>query len=449
MAGAHDERSLSLRDLQPSTLDVYKPVRNSVFFLSLFYCLLYAGTKEAEACGQQTHTWISLKALELLPESPLRRLLSDPAQHEMLVNGSMFPDGGYAIDHPYGEAAHWAPFHRAYLRWIQEQFDAPYDDPVAATHVAFLMGLTSHGLADEYYDATFFAASRVHDARSDDLDHHDNFDTQTDVLFAAASGHRLEPSATLPMEPILYIFDHVLDLEVEADQIQRGQELLQTAAWLVATGSQNPSEIATAHIAYPWAGEHIDDEGVSGSPPVIAEAVAAQWQALWAVLQGEQSFNDLPVSFSWPREGEALSHRQGGVPESRVAVILSAAIDRAAQLSEFGSVVRDGDAVVPHSSAFFYRDRSHVVVADPETEWPAAERLQFVLPEGLETYDGDVLDEPVSIPFRTVPVVPEPPVEHGCSCSHGKGGPWDAFAWMLLLLGINLRSGNRHHGRSG
>ena len=182
---------------------------------------------------------------------------------------------------------------------------------------------------------------------------------------------------------------------------------------------------------------------------MIAEAVAAQWQALWAVLQGEQSFNDLPVSFSWPREGEALSHRQGGVPESRVAVILSAAIDRAAQLSEFGSVVRDGDAVVPHSSAFFYRDRSHVVVADPETEWPAAERLQFVLPEGLETYDGDVLDEPVSIPFRTVPVVPEPPVEHGCSCSHGKGGPWDAFAWMLLLLGINLRSGNRHHGRSG
>ena len=407
--------------------------------------LAFLSGPRAEACGQQTHTWISLKALESLPEGPLRRLLTDPAQREMLVNGSMFPDGGYAIDHPYGEAAHWAPFHRAYLRWIQEQYDPPYDDPVAATHVAFLMGLSSHGLADEYYDATFFAASRVHDARPDDLDHHDNFDTQTDILFAAASAHRIEPSAALPMEPILHIFDNVLNLSVEADQIQRGQQLLQTAAWLVATSSQNPSEVATAHIAYPWAGEHIEDDAVSGSPPVIAEAVAAHWQALWATLQGEQSFNDLPVSFSWPRKGEPLTRRHSGEPEARVAVILSAAIDRAAQLSEFGTRVEEAKGTVPHSSAFFYRDRSHVIVVDPETEWPEVERLDFILPAGLETYDGDVLADPVAVSFGTLPVSPEPTLDTGCSCLSAEPSAWDGWLWLGILMSFRLRRGSRRH----
>ena len=38
-------------------------------------------------------------------------------------------------------------------------------------HLAFLMGVVSHGLADEFYDATFFAASRVHDAVEGEPDH--------------------------------------------------------------------------------------------------------------------------------------------------------------------------------------------------------------------------------------------------------------------------------------
>lgn len=432
-------------DPEPSELNVRLPLLR----LALVFCLAcLAPAPPAQACGQQTHTWISLQALAELPDGPLKRILSDPAMETMLVNGSMFPDGGYAIDHPYGEAAHWAPFHQGYLRWIEANFEAPYDSPEAASHLAFLMGMVSHGIADEYFDASFYAASRIHDARPDDPDHHDLFDASTDILFAAASAHRIAPSDELPMEPIMHVYDQVLDLEVSAEQIQRGQGLLGTAAWFVASAADSPAEISNATQQFPWAAEHIMDGTISGSPPVIAEAVAEHWLDLHAQLLGEQNFNSRPVSYRWPRPEEPLEARQAGEPEARLALILSAAIDEAAQLAQLGTQVRDGATEVPHSSRFFYRDRSHVVVVDPEEAWPESRDIIFDLPAGLRTYGGETLRDSVPVKFSTLPPEFVEPTE-GCDCSAANGGLFLLFALLGMGRRTRARSGSRPRARCG
>jgi hypothetical protein len=292
-------------------------------------------------------------------------------------------------------------------------------------------------LADEFYDATFFAASRVHDARDGEPDHHNNFDTASDILFAAASGHRIEPDATLPMDAIMHVYREVLRLEVSPDQISRGQNLLRTAAWIVAVSADEMSEVADSTRQYPWAAEHLNDANISGSPPVIAEAVASYWQGLEKRVLEPAQPDDSPIAYQWPRPGEVLAARRKDDPASRIAVMLSRAVGESDQLQALGTLADDDAGDIAHRSWFFYRDHSHMVVAEPEDEWPEAERVHYRLPEGLEAYDGSRLDEPAEITFRTKPLpLPEPPAE-GCSCS----GLSTGLLSLWVLMGLRRRRG--------
>ncbi|MBK9649614.1 MAG: hypothetical protein IPO67_31430 [Deltaproteobacteria bacterium] len=69
----------------------------------------------ALANGQTTHSWISVHALAHLPPGDLHDLLTREDLAPYLLNGTMFPDGGYAVGDDYGERAHWEPFQSAYL----------------------------------------------------------------------------------------------------------------------------------------------------------------------------------------------------------------------------------------------------------------------------------------------------------------------------------------------
>ena len=120
----------------------------------------------ASANGQTTHCWITGQAIGLLPSGDLARLMSDPDMELYWRNGSMFPDGGYANGDGYAELAHWEPFQMAYLGWIAETYEPPYEGD-AARHVAFLMGLASHGMADQTFDAMYMSRAWHYDAESD------------------------------------------------------------------------------------------------------------------------------------------------------------------------------------------------------------------------------------------------------------------------------------------
>ena len=96
-------------------------------------------TNEAQACGNQMHAWITMKALDYVEEPGLQRFLEmglggvQGREFEAhLRNGTMFPDAGYAyritnstysmacptedgyeerdMVMRFGEIAHWEPF---------------------------------------------------------------------------------------------------------------------------------------------------------------------------------------------------------------------------------------------------------------------------------------------------------------------------------------------------
>ena len=98
-------------------------IRSRVSRLAYILALLPA---TAWANGQTTHVWITLEAIHL-DEGPVLDLLARTEMRDPLVNGAMFPDGGYAVGDDYGELAHWEPFQQAYLGWIRDTYDPPYD----------------------------------------------------------------------------------------------------------------------------------------------------------------------------------------------------------------------------------------------------------------------------------------------------------------------------------
>ena len=115
--------------------------------------LLLSGT--ALANGQTTHLWITETARTHLPAGELADLLT--GQSDVLRVGTMFPDGGYAIGHGYGEVAHWEPFQGLLRDWILDNFDDPTGTD-AAPYVAFYLGLASHGMADQVFDSMYRSA---------------------------------------------------------------------------------------------------------------------------------------------------------------------------------------------------------------------------------------------------------------------------------------------------
>jgi len=98
----------------------------------LVSALLLAGlVAPAHANGQTTHLWITWAAVDELEDGALKDLLSDEDNRTMLANGTMFPDGGYAVGHNYGEHAHWPPFQERFAEWILDNFDGAYDGEAA------------------------------------------------------------------------------------------------------------------------------------------------------------------------------------------------------------------------------------------------------------------------------------------------------------------------------
>ena len=135
------------------------------------------------ANGQTSHVYISLHAVDHLPSGDLRELLARPDLRDHLVNGTMFPDGGYAIGDDYGELAHWEIVQAPYLGWLTAQHQLPWTDE-AAQHIAFLMGMASHGMSDQVYDSLYLERARVYDAQSDWESY--SIDEATDIAFALA-----------------------------------------------------------------------------------------------------------------------------------------------------------------------------------------------------------------------------------------------------------------------
>ena len=412
----------------------------STFLLRLSLGALLCPPSVAAANGQSTHVWISVEALERLPSGPVSDLLRRPELLTPLVNGTMFPDWGYASgDRDHGEASHWEPFQQEYLRWIQESFEAPYSEGEAAQHVAFLFGMASHGMADEHFDSLFMEHSRCYDTGWT-LDDVASLDTASDVLFMSQVGGIATPEPWLPTEALTEVYARAMpQLPLDTEGLAWGNELLHVAIAAVDALKDNEERVATFTALYPWSAERFLDETTPGSPPTEADAVAAYWLAMWERLQGTADF-DAPVALMTPAPGSYGHALTAEKPEGRLHLAFAHGV-RADTLDKILVSTAQG-APIDVEVSQFYGDLSHAVLARPLVPWEADTDYILTIEPGLEDTNGLVSTVPWSATFSTRtapdPVQPggEPP---GCQYNLGPAHSSLYFAILAAFLGARRR----------
>ena len=340
----------------------------------------------AVANGNHAHESISLRAIDHLPTGPLRALLADPLLREALMNGTIFPDGGYVIGHGYGETAHWEPYQRALLHHLRKTHPQLENDAVARPKLAFLLGMFSHGMADQVYDALFMDTAKVLDKAgwSDEL--LSSFDTATDVFLVAQAGPSPIPLPWLPMQDILAVFAQRGE-PVPEDTLSDAQATL-TQAVLVfpKLKAQSAAGFDDLRQRYPWAWQHLLDPAEPGNPLCEARIVALYWQQVWDELHGAAPL--VRVLATVPSEGGVHGWHQVGQPQSKLAVVLSRGIDQA-KLATDALVVRNAKGqVLPATVNLFYGQNSNVIRLVPTQDWPVGQPLTLELKAGVAAYDG-------------------------------------------------------------
>ncbi|MFH1468028.1 MAG: zinc dependent phospholipase C family protein [Pseudomonadota bacterium] len=399
----------------------------------MMLALLCAGV--ALANGDLSHLWITARAVDRLPAGELRDLVADPAYADMLENGSIFPDGGYAVNDGYGEAAHWEPFQRRYAAWIRATHGPPPYTGEAAEHAAFLLGMASHGMADQVFDALYMERARYEDAASDW--ENDSMDEATDAAFAASVGPQDYGALWVPEELMAQLMAEA-GHEVEADTIHLGQVLVRVAAqWAWNAGSQ-PEVLADYQRRFPWATGHQLDVTVRGTPLDEADAVARYWQVLWRAL--EDPAEDVgEVLWAWPGEGAVIPATAADNPQSRLAVVFSRGL-LDPELEETDIAVTDeGGQPISVEPRLFYGDDSHVLLLAPTDGWPPPQVCTLRLPGALPFSDPATLPDeaPFTRSFRSGPLPPE----SGCAARPGAGRLGLALLGLVGLIGRRGKSG--------
>ncbi len=405
--------------------------------------LILAPVQTSRANGNVSHVWVTLWALDHLPDGELRDLLTRDDLDLMLRNGANFPDGGYAVNDGYGEIAHWEPFQTAYLDWIADTFEPPWTDE-AAQHIAFLMGMASHGMSDQLYDSMYLRRAGVYDEGSPGSSI--GGDGSTDVCLTAEAGPLDPPELWLPAELMAELMVEAMGHTVDASTISDGQELVAFSIYFVSQVSQDPEQVAEHREAYPWACDHQMDEGVPGSPPTAAPVIAVYWQRLWDRLHGQDPIAT-PLMASYPEaDGFAHPHDADDI-ESMVTFVVSRGLNADSATPDSIAVKDEDDAGHLPDIHVYYGHASHVVNLHPTADW-TEEAFHTVSVDGLETWDGEQYAA-FAFEFTTADPGVEPPEPEGCGCSEGNGGRprWPVIALVALVAALRGRRGSRRPGR--
>ena len=408
----------------------------------------------ALANGQTTHVWISRHALTHLPSGELKELLL--ANETQLVNGSMFPDGGYGFNpqHPYAETAHWEPFQSLYLDWIGLEHPAPFDAE-GEKHVAFLMGMASHGMADQSFDALYMERSKVYDADAGWVTGV-SMDEATDVWWAHITEPQVVPERWVPYAVFTELFAEV-GIEATEDELEDGQKLLGIALDLVGLLSESESARDGYALDYPWATGHLHDAvDVPGAPRCEGELVALYWIEMWARLHGQ--WGPLPVLETLPNDGGFGLDTDASRVESRISIVFARGL---LDVGPEHFVVESEGEVLTVEPWLFYRDDSHIVHLIPEEDWPQDAEITVTVQPGLVDRYGLALGEAYAFTVSTSdPPEPEPkPDERGCShipCYSADDGdllrPLRVYPRAVLgpvaVSGVPVRAAPPGHGLS-
>ncbi|MBO85935.1 MAG: hypothetical protein CL927_11310 [Deltaproteobacteria bacterium] len=368
----------------------------------------------------------------------------------------MFPDGGYPIGHPYGESAHWEPLQTRYLDWIRSTFDLPYDR-AAAPHIAFLMGLGSHGLADQTFDAFYLDRSQRYDA---DLGWAEglSMDEATDFKWASLRGTQTVPERWIPDEVLTEIFAQE-GIEVDGETMHQGQGLLELAIGLVTVTTSSDGDLSRYEEAFPWATENLENPDVPGIPDYETEVVASYWLSLWEQLHARDP--STLIDRTWPVDGGYGLATDATSPDARISIVFQQGLLSAELEPDFFSVEDSSGTDHPVDIWLYYGDHSHIIHLVPRADWPADDWMTVTLRAGLPTRTGATLATNHVFSVSTQPppedsgTLPEStpttdaPTKRRCGCTLGAatGVPLQWF-WLACSGPLICMRRRPHRGPS-
>ena len=387
--------------------------------LSLLAAPVLLVPSTADANGQSTHLWITDDALTHIPEGPLKEFLNRPELRQMLENGTMFPDGGYPIGDAYGELAHWEPFQALYFDWITANYPYPIQgSEEGSQHLAFLMGLGSHGLADQIFDSLYGERVKIYDGAIGE------FDTSSDIIMMSNFPPRTPPNDWAPYA----VFDQLYDQaghDVDPAVMMQGQMLLRIAVNSVAIFSQMPDKVAEAEAPFPWGSQHLLDEEVAGAPPCEGEIIARYWRVLWALAHGQPMPG--PVMATLPADGAANHPTDSSSIESWVTLVFSRGLEDDPLTADSLHVVGEGGGVIPTQLWHYYGQDAHIVHLRPQQDFAADTVYTVTVDPQILSVHGEALDG-YEFRFSTGatgpdPIVPAWPADHDPVPGDGDGDP--------------------------
>lgn len=379
------------------------PLRR-VFSLALAVCVYIAPTSVL-ANGSYSHIHISQLAIDKLPPGPLRTLLEEPDNIPGWQAGSMFPDGGYAVGDDYGEHAHWSPFLNAYVTYLRDTYLGDYSSAAARKEVAFLMGVASHGIADQTYDTTLLA--RAIEIDGDPA----NVDQEADYFIVIDQNVQLFTQAWAPYQDLETVFSTGIGYSVSEAVMTAGTTAMEAAIALQRSTALQQYIPAWQH--YPWLGSHVYNEDAPGSLPHLAELVQRHWQVLWQRLLFAEDFDqDAVVGFVPGQWQDAFPvDTSEGAAYFRIGVLFGYGVSRA-QVTPLIDLLDESSTSVPFTLRTPYNgDIRNYMWLEPSAPLLYDHEYRVVVGAGVENNNGDTTTVDHVLTFRTRCATPGP----GCA----------------------------------
>ncbi len=248
------------------------------------------------ASGMTLHIWMADIATEQYVQFPeLQDLMQE--QSAAYRSGSIFPDSGYAINHEYGEYAHWHKFLNAYYAVIEQR--CPTMETVECRRVfAHFLGSLAHSVADVNFDRHFVTEVGNHD-HGGDVDKAQTF-TDPGCDFLAILEHKRGfkiPELKLPAEELLAAFQYGGEVQVTAEEMKRGTDIQRLG--LVGEPLGSPFTYFYYKNNMKWGSKNYVD--ARGGVNDTARRIAHAWDLVW--LRYNRKDGDGPLFNStgpWP-----------------------------------------------------------------------------------------------------------------------------------------------------
>jgi hypothetical protein len=367
---------------------------------SVFLLVLLLAPSIASANGAYSHAHISQLAVQMLEPGPLRDLLSDPELAPIYEAGSLFPDSGYAVSDDYGELAHWEPFLSAYVAWLRAEYAGDYGSDAARQHLAFMLGIASHGMADQSYDTMLLA--RVFEVDGPESSEAP-IDQYADYFIVVDEGIVFTVDAWAPYGDLPEIIASASGGHVVTEQLLMDGMSRMAAVTQIQSSARRSSPYYAAWEHYPFLGTYVYDAAVRGSLPWLAALITRYWEVVWARLHGTNDVDRDLVIQTVPEDGGVNwpIDRSESAAWSRIGVFFGYGVDRDATTPLVTMTDAAGTSVpVTFETPYGGRERSLIyVVPDAALAYDSVYTIE--IRAGVTTLSGETTSAPYLFSFRT------------------------------------------------